>query len=116
MSKQITYPYEGKDYTLEFTADSIKTMVRGGFRVEDIEEKPIIVIPDLFKGASLAHHSNVKAEKREEMWRKAKRQKKLIPLLIDMFTSTYTAYLGVDDDEEDEGNADWTPNWTPEDA
>lgn len=114
MSKQITYPYEGKEYTLEFTADAIKTMVRRGFRVEDIEEKSIIVIPELFYGAFLAHHSNVKTEKLDEMWKKEKHKKKLIPVLIDMFTSTYTAYLGVGDDEDDEGNADWTPNWTPE--
>ena len=116
MSKQITYPYKGKEYTLEYTANSIKTMIRSGFRPEDIEEKSIIVIPELFYGSFLANHSSVSVERREEMWKAEKHKKKLIPMLIDMFTSTYTAYLGVDDDEEDEGNADWTPNWTPEDA
>ena len=113
MSKQITYPYKGKDYTLEYTADTIKQMVRQGFKPDDIEEKPILALPNLFYGAFLAKHSNVSVEKREEMFKAEKHKKQLFPLLIEAFTDTYSSYL-IGDDEDDEGNAAWTPNWKTE--
>ena len=52
--KQITFEYEGKDYTLEYTRNSVRTMERRGFVSDDITTKPMTVVPDLFAGAFLS--------------------------------------------------------------
>ena len=56
MAKQLTFNYNGKDYTLEFTRATVRMMEADGFVANDIESKPMTVLPDLFRGAFLAHH------------------------------------------------------------
>jgi hypothetical protein len=52
MAKQITFEFEGKNYTLEFTRKSIETMERQGFVIGDIVDKPMLTLPALFAGGS----------------------------------------------------------------
>lgn len=110
MSKQIVFTYNDKEYTLEFTPKSIKTMERQGFTTDALEEKPMNVFPDLFAGAFLANHSSVRREKINEIFEQMNGKKKLLPALVAMYNDVVSAYL-LGDDEEDEGNANWTPNW-----
>ena len=61
--KQISFNFEGKDYTLEFTRSTVRQMERRGFVADDIVTRPMTVIPDLFAGAFLSKHPQVKREK-----------------------------------------------------
>ena len=106
--KQITFEYEGKDYTLEYTRNSVRTMERRGFVSDDITTKPMTVVPDLFAGAFLANHSQIKREKIDKIYDNLKGKQKLIAALIEMYNDTVETLLG---DEDDEGNSNWTPNW-----
>ena len=56
MAKQLNFEYENKEYTLEFTRESIKQMEREGFVAGDIVNKPMNTLPKLFAGAFKAHH------------------------------------------------------------
>ncbi len=106
--KQITFEYEGKEYTLEYTRNSVRTMERRGFVSDDISTKPMTVVPDLFAGAFLANHPQVKREKIDKIYDSLNGKQKLISALIEMYNDTIETLLG---DEEDAGNANWTPSW-----
>ena len=38
MAKQIRFEFEGTDYTLEFTRNSIRQMESKGFKINDIQD------------------------------------------------------------------------------
>lgn len=113
MSKSIVFEYKDKEYTLEFTPASIRAMERAGFVAEDMEKKPMTVLPDLFAGAFRANHSNVKREKIDEIYAQMNGKPKLVRALIEMYNDVIAAFLGNED--EDEGNANWTPSWEMKD-
>ena len=62
MAKQIVFTYEGKEYTLEFTWRTVKQMEDEGFVAQDIDRKPMTLLPALFAGAFKAHHRFVKQD------------------------------------------------------
>ncbi|MCM1545286.1 MAG: DUF5055 domain-containing protein, partial [Ruminococcus sp.] len=68
MAKTIKFKgSDGKEYLLEFTRKSVKTMERQGFRIDEIDSKPMTVLPALFAGAFLAHHKFVKPAVSDEI-------------------------------------------------
>lgn len=109
-NKTISFKYDGKEYTLEFTRDTVRQMERNGFVAEDIVTKPATTIPDLFAGAFIKHHNTVKRDKRDKMFNSFTDKQKLIRGLIDMYNDTLDTLL---DDES--GNVEWTPSWEIED-
>ncbi len=48
MAKQIVFTYEDKEYTLEFTRRTVKQMEDEGFVAQDIDRKPMTLLPALF--------------------------------------------------------------------
>lgn len=56
MAKTMTFTYDGKDYTLEFTRQTVIQTENMGFNTNDIDTKPISSLTILFRGAFLAHH------------------------------------------------------------
>ncbi len=105
--KQICFEYEGKEYTLEYTRSSVRTMERRGFVADDLATKPMTVLPELFAGAFLANHSQVKREKIDKIYDSMNGKQKLIRALVEMYNDTIETLL----DDSDEGNENWTPNW-----
>lgn len=105
--KQIKFSYEGKEYTLEYTKNTVRQMERRGFVVEELAAKPMTNFLDLFAGAFLSKHPQVKREKIEEIYDSLKGRKKLISALTEMYTETIEYLI----DECDEGNENWTPNF-----
>lgn len=105
--KQITFEYEGKEYTLEYTKNTVRQMERRGFVADDIATKPMTVIPDLFAGAFLSKHPQLKRDKVDKMYDAITGKQRLIRALTDMYNETVEGLL----DEVDEGNENWTPNF-----
>ena len=62
MSKQLKFTYQDKEYTLEYTRRSVEQMEKSGFIASDIQDKPMTVLPALFRGAFLANHRFVKTD------------------------------------------------------
>ena len=56
MAKTMTFTYDGKDYTLEFTRQTVIQTENMGFNANDIDTKPVSSLTILFRGAFLAHH------------------------------------------------------------
>lgn len=104
MAKQIKFTYNDKDYTLEYTRNSVKQMESEGFVASDIETKPMTVLPALFAGAFLAHHRFTKRDVIDEIYAKMTDKEKLITMLGTMYGETIEWLMK----EPEEGNIDWT--------
>ena len=109
MSKQLNFNYEGTDYTLEFTRRTVSEMEKGGFVADDIDTKPMTVLPALFAGAFLAHHRFVKNSVIEEIYSKMTHKEELIGKLAEMYNEPIMALVA--EPEESKGNVDWTASW-----
>lgn len=65
---KIEFEYKGKDYCLEFTADSLRKMERNGFKFGKIEDMVLSATEELFNGAFIAHHADVSSRVRKEIY------------------------------------------------
>ncbi len=111
MAKQLNFEFEGKEYTLEFTRESIKQMEREGFVAGDIINKPMNTLPKLFAGAFKAHHRfDTKQKKVEEIFDLFKNKQALVEKLAEMYSEPMETLM--DDEAIDEGNAiAWEANF-----
>ncbi len=109
MNKQLKFTYQDKEYCLEFTRKSVEAMERSGFIADDIQRKPMTVLPKLFAGAFLANHRFVKTEVINEIFDKMTNKSELIGKLSEMYNEPIMAL--VDEPGESEGNVDWTASW-----
>lgn len=104
MAKQINFEYEEKEYTLEYTRESIKQMEREGFVASDIVNKPMNTLPKLFAGAFKAHHRfDTKQKKIDEIFELFKNKQALIEKLAEMYSEPMETLM--DDESIDGGNA-----------
>ena len=109
MAKQLTFTYDGKDYTLEFTRRTVAEMEKKGFIASDITGKPMTTLPALFAGAFLAHHRFVKEDIINDIYSKLTKKEDLIGKLAEMYNEPILAL--VEEPEKAEGNLDWTATW-----
>ena len=109
MNKQLKFTYQDKEYCLEFTRKSVETMERNGFIASDIDNKPMTVLPALFRGAFLANHRFAKQEVIDEIFSKLTNKSELISKLSEMYNEPILTL--VDEPDEAEGNVDWTASW-----
>ena len=65
---KIGFEYDGKNYTLEYTANSIAVMEKNGFDFSKMGERLLSIPEELFKGALIEHHPHVGEEKAHEMF------------------------------------------------
>ena len=109
MAKQLKFEHEGKEYTLEFTRESVKQMEREGFVAEQIVTKPMLTLPKLFAGAFKAHHRYEKQKTIDEMFELFTNKGALIEKLVEMYQDPVESLM---DDENIEGNAiAWDANF-----
>lgn len=106
MAKQISFEYNGKQYTLEFTRKSIEIMERQGFNINDITDKPMTTLPALFAGAFIAHHRFVKRDIIDEIYSKLTNKQELLQKLAEMYNEPLEALM--EDPDDNEGNV---VNW-----
>lgn len=109
MAKQIIFSYEGKDYTLEYTRRTIQQMEAEGFVANDIEKRPMTLLPALFAGAFKAHHRFVKQEDIDKIFAGMPDKESLIGKLAEMYNEPIM-YL-MDEPDEKTGNVEWVTSW-----
>lgn len=108
MSKVLTIAHRGEKFTLEFTRRSVKNMEDSGFIASEVKDRPMMLL-DLFAGAFMANHKNVKRQKIEQIYDSCKNKDALLEKLVEMYNEPIAALM--DDPEDDEGNATWTASW-----
>jgi hypothetical protein len=109
MSKQLTFKYNGTEYTLEFTRRTVEQMEREGFVADDLKIKPMTMLPTLFAGAFKAHHRFVKPEVIDDIFAKLTNKGDLIGRLAEMYNEPIAAL--IDEPVESSENLTWTQSW-----
>ena len=109
MAKTLTIKYNGSEYTLEYTRKSIEIMEKRGFKITDVQDKPVSTLPALFAGAFLAHHKFVKSDVIDDIFSKLTKREELLSKLAEMYNEPILAMM--DEPEESEGNLDWETSW-----
>ena len=104
---RIGFDYQGKHYTLEFTAQSLKAMEEGGFDFTTIDSKIMTGPENVFIGAFIANHADTPIEKRLEIYQQLKDEK------IGQSSMLYTTLLAMIGEAYDEltthlGNIAWS--------
>lgn len=99
--KPIKFEYEGKEYTLEFTRDTVRTIEKSGFDYHDIDSKQMDSICTLFAGAFLAHHRFVKPDVIDKIYAKMPNKSALLERLAMLYMLPYEELV----EEVDEKNA-----------
>ena len=110
MAKTLKFEYKNKEYTLEYTRESVKQMEREGFVASDVLNKPMLTLPKLFAGAFKAHHRfDVKQKQIDEMFDLFTNKGALVEKLAEMYHEPMETLM---DDVADEGNAiAWEANF-----
>lgn len=109
MAKQITFTYDGIDYTLEFTRATVKKMERDGFETDNVGRFPLTMLPRFFAGAFLAHHRWTKPDKIEEIFKNFPDKEGLFEKLIEMYNEPINTL--VEEPEDDAKKVNWTTSW-----
>lgn len=109
MAKTITFSFGGEDYTLEYTRATVAALEKQGFKISEISEKPLTILPALFAGAFLAHHRFVKRDVIDRIYDKMTNKMDLVMRLAEMYNEPIEAL--VDEPEESEGNLTWGTSW-----
>ena len=111
MGKQLNFEYNKKEYTLEYTRESVKQMEREGFVASDIVEKPMLTLPKLFAGAFKAHHRfDTKQKQIDEIFELFSNKQALVEKLAEMYAEPMETLM--DNDNIDAGNAiAWEANF-----
>lgn len=109
MAKQLSFTFDAKEYTLEFTRRTVAEMEKKGFVASDITDKPMTTLPALFAGAFLSHHRFVKEDIIDNIYSKLTKKEDLIGKLAEMYNEPIMAL--VQEPEENKGNVNWTATW-----
>lgn len=110
MAKQIVFTYEDKEYTLEFTRRTVKQMEDEGFVAQDIDRKPMTLLPVLFAGAFKAHHRFVKQDVIDKIYAGMPHKDELIGKLAEMYNDPIVTLM-EEPDEKAVKNVSWEANW-----
>ena len=106
MSKHINFEYEGKEYELEYTLRTAASANADGFVLDELGDKPALMIPKLVYWAFNRHHKNVTRKMADDIYAGITQKNAFITALAEMYAEACNAL--VDEDEEDTGNANWT--------
>lgn len=108
MNKQLKFTYQDKEYVLEFTRKSVEMMEAQGFDAQEINKRPMTMLPKLFEGAFLANHRYVSKTIINEIYSRMGNRQELIGKLAEMYNEPIASLL---EEPDDEGNVDWAASW-----
>ena len=106
MGKTINFTIDGKDYTLEYTRNTVIDTERMGFSLNKIGDQPVGMTEILWKGAFLAHHDTLTIGEVEALYEKIDKHG-LLDALIELYRAPIESLF-----EEDEGNSKNVVKWT----
>lgn len=102
MSK-INMTYNKTEYVLEYNRQSVKTLEGQGFRLDEITNMPMTMIPMLFHGAFFKNHKGIKRSLIDEIYDGIGDKTGLIQALAEMYAETLSTLT----DDAGEGNVTW---------
>ena len=110
MAKELTFTFEGHQYTLTFTRKTVQQLNQQGFRTEMITDQPAVGIPMLFNGAFLANHRVLKADIKDRIFEAIPDKMGFISKLLEAYVAPINEML-EDPPEDSEKNVKWEANF-----
>ncbi len=92
-----------KEYTLEYSRQSVKTMEGQGFVLDELSKMPMTMIPLLFQGAFIKNHRGMKRSEIDKIYENIQDKTGLMQALIELYADTLTTLT----DDNETGNATW---------
>lgn len=108
MAKTINFNHEGQHYVLEFSRRTVRQMENNGFTLNDLSDKPMNTLNELFAGAFKKNHRNVKPEQIDKMQALFADKDKLIETLFSMYSETIETLTTNDPAEDRENLITWS--------
>ena len=105
---QISFEYEKKPYTLEYTLKTAAMAERDGLSIDKLGDNPAVQIPILFHWAFYRHHKGITKDMTAKIYKEIRDKNGLLRVLVDMYADAVNALMDTDEDGEDSGNANWT--------
>ena len=106
MNTKIELTYQGVNYTLEYTRQSVAVLEANGCKIVEILDKPMTNIELMFNTAFLQNHPRVQISTVKEIYEHCPDKTGLVATLKKMIDETYESLL-ADPEESDSGNATW---------
>lgn len=97
--------YKGKNYELGFTRNTVVALERNGFKISEIGDKPMTMLPMLWQGAFVAYNKGVKRTLVDEIYENIGNKEGLIEALTELYAETLNTLTA--EPEDDKGNATW---------
>lgn len=98
--------YEETTYRLGFSRNTIRRMEKAGFDFTKAESSPVSTTEDLFTGAFLLHHQNIKPEKIREIYKHIPNKQELFMRLAEMYQESISTLMS-EPEEDDAKKAMW---------
>lgn len=107
MSKKIEFEFENKNYTLEYTLRTAGQANEDGFILDQLGDKPALMIPKLVYWAFARHHKGITRKQTETIYEWIRDKTGFVTALAEMYADAVNALVDDTDDGE-QGNANWT--------
>lgn len=106
MEKTLNFKFDGKEYKLCFTRETMIATEDMGFNLMEAYDKPIKSLTYLWRGAFLEHHPTLDRSEVDKLFEKVDKTE-LLTTLIDLYRAPVESLF----DEENSKNAiKWTVN------
>lgn len=90
-------------YTLEYNRKAVEFIEKQGFIPSEAMDKPMTMLPLLFRGAFVMHHPTIKQPVVDRLLESTTKKTDLFAKLIDMYNETLETLIV----EDGEGNVEW---------
>ncbi len=107
MAKTINFEHGGKSYNLEYSLRTAGQCEQDGFVLESLGDKPATMIPLLFHWSFAKNHRGMTKKQTSDIFEEMNHKTELVTALGEMYAEAVNALVDTED-EEDEGNANWT--------
>lgn len=102
MSK-IKLTYDGTDYELEYSRQSVKTMESRGFVLDEMTSKPMTMIPMLYEGAFIKNCRGIKRKEMDDIYDGISDKTGFIQALAELYAETLSTLT----EDSEQGNVTW---------
>ncbi len=97
--------YNGKQYELGFTRNTVVALERNGFNISEISSKPMTMLPMFWEGAFMAYNKGIKRSLMDEIYQNIRDKQGLIGALTELYAETLNTL--TDEPQDEKGNATW---------
>lgn len=101
----IVINFNGKKFILEYNRKSITTMEAKGFKINELEDKPLTTVDLLISGAFYKNHKDITDEEIEDIISNIDDYEGFVKALVELYVKALNSIMGANEDKPK--NATW---------